>query len=191
MWVSQPRNRYKHLVHISNASVKDIAESFQNGFLIDSVGFLINETENSIELVSSYMFTESACHSNKFLTVNRFHKYTRRWESANFFPKKYRNFYGCSLKSGMQYLKRGAQKVDEKIYIELSRVLNFKIEYKLMEKDKLIKSFIKNQLDLVIESVYLGIGKNYIAGIPYAIDRATFTVPPGELFQTSKNVPDV
>lgn len=89
--------RHKHLVHIANGSVNDIAQNIRDGFSIDSVSFLVNENEKSIDLVTSFMFTPQACRSNQLVTINRFFKNTMSWENSTFYPMKYQNIHGCTL----------------------------------------------------------------------------------------------
>lgn len=95
-WLSNKRMRFEHLVYFPNASVNDF-EDIQDGFAIDNVNFLVNETENSIDLLTGYMFSEYKCHQNQFVTINKFDSKTMRWENSNFYPEKYHNLHGCNL----------------------------------------------------------------------------------------------
>ena len=94
-WLSNPRQRSQHLVHVPHLTTSDIIETFPDGFLVDQVNFLINETKSSIELVASYMFTERACRVQQLKIINRFNFNTKKWEKSSFYPKKYQNFHGC------------------------------------------------------------------------------------------------
>ena len=95
--MSNPRQRSQHLVHVPRLTTSDIIETFPDGFLVDQVNFLINETKSSIELVASYMFTERACRVQQLKIINRFNFNTKKWEKSSFYPKKYQNFHGCWL----------------------------------------------------------------------------------------------
>lgn len=91
--------RHPHLVYVPNITQSDIAEviGVENGpYNVDQVGFLINETEKSIDLATFFMFTQSACRSNQLVTINRFNL-SSGWENSTFYPDKYENFHGCVL----------------------------------------------------------------------------------------------
>lgn len=60
-WQTKPLYRLKHLVYIHNSSSNDIIENIQDGFTFDSVNFLTNESNDSIDLMSLFMFTEEKC----------------------------------------------------------------------------------------------------------------------------------
>src|ERR1700704_6655789 len=72
-WLSNPRRRFKHLVYVPNLTTSDIDENINDAFNIDSVGFLMNDNNKSIDLIASYMFTAQKCLSNQLFTINTFH----------------------------------------------------------------------------------------------------------------------
>lgn len=80
----------------------DVIESIKNGFDIDQVAFLMNETKKSIDLVSSFMFTTEKCRHNQLSTINWFDGRRKSWKTQDFYPKKYRNFHNCSLSAVMK-----------------------------------------------------------------------------------------
>ena len=96
-WVSNERHRSHHLVYVPGLTFLDIVETLDDGFLIDHVNFLMHETDNSIELVTSFMFTPQACEQLQLKIINRFDLQAMEWENSIFYPKKYENFYGCKL----------------------------------------------------------------------------------------------
>ena len=96
-WVTDERHQNHHLVYVPGLTTLDIIKTFEDGFLIDHVNFLMHETDNSIELVTTYMFTPQACKELQFKTINRFNLQTLEWENSIFYPNKYENFYGCKL----------------------------------------------------------------------------------------------
>jgi hypothetical protein len=96
-WQGDPKNRYKHLVYVPHLKESDIVESIKNGFEIDNVDFLMNETPQSIELVASFMFTAEKCRDNQLKTINRFTRSNKSWKNSDFYPRKYQNLYNCSL----------------------------------------------------------------------------------------------
>ena len=91
------RHRNHHLVYVPGLTTSDIIETFNDGFEIDHVNFLMHETDNTIELVTAYMFTPQACKELLLKTINRFDLQTLEWENAIYYPNKYENFYGCEL----------------------------------------------------------------------------------------------
>ena len=96
-WVSNERHRSHHLVYVPRLKTSDIINTFVDGFDTDHVDFLMHEADNSIELVTTYMFTPQACQKVQLKTINRFDLQTLEWENSIFYPKKYENFYGCEL----------------------------------------------------------------------------------------------
>ena len=97
IWTSNKRYRNHQLVYVPGLTTSDIVKTFQNGYLIDHVNFLMHETDNSIELVTAYMFTPQACKKLQLKTINRFDLQTLEWDNSIFYPNKYENFYGCEL----------------------------------------------------------------------------------------------
>ena len=102
VWNSNKAKRHHHLVYAPGLTSHDVAKTFSkefysDGFRIDHVSFLVNETEKSIDLVSGFMFTEQACHQLQVKKINHFSLKTMEWENSIFYPKKYENFHGCEL----------------------------------------------------------------------------------------------
>ena len=91
------RHGNHHLVYVPGLTTLDIYQTFVDGFEIDHVNFLMHETDNSIELITAYMFTPEACKELQLKTINRFDLQTLEWENSIFYPNKYENFYGCDL----------------------------------------------------------------------------------------------
>lgn len=173
-WLSDKRMRYKHLVHVPNLIMSDIVENIQDGFSIDNVNFLMNETEESIDLVSSFMFTSKKCRSNQLVTINRFTRNQRRWENSNFYPEKYKNFHNCKLSVSVVNLKPGKY---DGLFNDISEIYNFSIE---LENFNLQTQTSKADL-LSIPGQFDG-DKRFITSVPYFYGGQTFAVPPGEPF---------
>lgn len=100
-WQTNPQRRLKHLVYIYNSSSNDVVENIQDGFTFDSVNFLTNETENSIDLVTLFMFTREKCRSMTLVSINRFLSKKRDWQKSthysDFYQNKYENLHNCTL----------------------------------------------------------------------------------------------
>ena len=85
------------MVYVPGLTTSDIVKIFKDGFKIDHINFLMHETDNSVDLVTSFMFTPQACKKLQFKTINRFDLRSLEWENSIFYPNKYENFYGCEL----------------------------------------------------------------------------------------------
>ena len=97
-WMTNERRQiYHHLVYVPGLTTSDIIEHFPDGFAIDHVNFLMHETDNSIELVASFMFTPQACRQIQLKTINRFDLADVKWENSTFYPGKHKNYHGCKL----------------------------------------------------------------------------------------------
>lgn len=95
-WQPYSNKRLPHLVYVPKISIHDI-ENIQDGFRIDKVNFLVKSNESTVELLTSYMFTDERCKTSQVRSINSFSAQSGKWKSKNFYPEKYRNFYGCSL----------------------------------------------------------------------------------------------
>ena len=60
-WAFDPAKRHQHLVRAPGLTAQEIIKTFTNGFVIDHVSFLVEGTEKSIELYTTWMFTKVAC----------------------------------------------------------------------------------------------------------------------------------
>ena len=96
-WVADARYRNQHLVYVPGLTTSDIIKTFNNGFEIDDINFLMHETDNTVELVSSFMYTPQACRQLQLKTINRFNLGDVKWDNSIFYTKKYENFHGCEL----------------------------------------------------------------------------------------------
>lgn len=87
-WLSNKAIRYKHLVYVPKLTLSDVIENTEDGFSIDQVNFLMNETGKSIELVSAFMFTSKSCRFLQLTSINKFELKSIRWNNSNFWPAK-------------------------------------------------------------------------------------------------------
>lgn len=172
-WQNKRRTRYNHLVYIADATKADIP-LMSDGFSIDNVDFLVNETENSMELVTSYMFTPRKCRSILMVTINYFEGSTMRWENQNFYPEKYRNFQGCNLTIGFNEVKN-LRGIWFNIYRILSEPLNFAVNTVFIQSGN-------ETFDIVAAVQYLYDPKSATSGYPIGISEFKLYIPPGELF---------
>lgn len=175
VWQTNKATRHQHFVHIPNVTIDDL-ENIQEGFSIDCVHFIMNETRNSIKLVTGFMFTAGRCRINHFVTINRFMRSSIRWKSSVFRPEKYQNFHGCNLVLG---------KVDLltfiKAYYDLAKPLNFKYNYRQFKS--LEQAVSSKDVDLIEYTVTPQdkAREDVIIGFPFYFDYFTFFIPPGDL----------
>lgn len=179
-WLSNRWMRYRHIVYAPNLTKSDVDEEIQDGYQIDEVAFLMNETESSIDLVTSFMFTSQKCNQSQLLTINRFNYRALEWENSTFFPRKYRNFHGCSLK-----IVQTEHRHTFDIYDHLSIQNNF--------KPRIITDLIGNGVaDAIYEVKYpssylvnhmcilMIIDKHCTISTPYVHASTVFFAPDGE-----------
>lgn len=173
LWTEE-KYRRQHLVYVPLLKTSDIRDSISDGFLIDHVNFLMNVTENSVKLVTGYMFTQKACRRLQFKSINRFDFETLRWENSNFYTNKYKNFYGCELIVADGYID----------VIEIERLL------RMVFMDSLNANLSTNKLypedceycdltlyeQIIVRNEY----KDFLVSDPYLYLGFTFAVPPGE-----------
>ena len=168
IWQNNNSTRYCHLVYIPNAKISDL-EKIQDGFSIDQVNFLMHKNDELLELVTSFMFTENKCKSITFKVINWMKSTTKKWETTDFYPQKYRNFHGCVLNV----------KVDipntKVLMTEISKNVNLKA---IIEKNSRVE--IRGTEDIQI--VLLKNLKTHVRGATIAFSTYLFFVPPGELY---------
>lgn len=72
--------------------MNDLKDFDENGFRFEKADFLLNKTEKSIDLVTTFMFNKEKCQEIEFVAINSFSKHTMKWKNDNFYPRKYLNF---------------------------------------------------------------------------------------------------
>lgn len=74
------RNKHLVSVHLYKKCILEMSDSRNvfNGFMIDKVNFLMNVTENAIDIVTSYMFSPQKWRCNQHVTNNRFYRSTMK-----------------------------------------------------------------------------------------------------------------
>ena len=136
----------------------------------------MNETDNSIELVTAYMFAPRACKRLQLKTINRFHLKTMEWENSIFYPNKYVNFYGCNLtiqNNSGQYIAVFS-KLMKNIYEDQ---LNAKLVPTKPKTEWVFSECDLTRYDYVImQKVY----SECIVSDPVIFDSYTFAIAPGE-----------
>lgn len=181
VWLSNKRMRHKHLVYVPNITVSEVICNIEDGFIIDSVNFLMKETENSIDLVSSFMFTQYACRLNQLVIINRFLKSSMKWESSTFYPNKYKNLHNCRLNVVWPVMiKRRRTIYLESITESLEKQINFSsnmIEVPMAD-------LRREKYDLTEISANFDGDDDYITSVVLDTSIYSFVVPPGEPYST-------
>ena len=170
-WAPDARQRVQHLVYVPGLQASSIPKLFPNGFEIDNVNFLMNETKKSIDCVSVFMFTEHACRKVQLKTINRFNVNSKKWDKSIFYPKKYRNFHGCKLV--INTLKGENAKLMKLIF---SSILNATVIAVPRENAKLDSCA---ECDLTTETTTFAQNFKLLSN-PIYYEIWTFAVPPGE-----------
>ena len=175
-WLTRYRQRTHHLVFVPSMNISDIGEAFFHlEFVTDSINFLMNETENSIELVAGFMFTPKLCRELQLETINRFNMNVSRWEKSIFYPKKYENFYGCNLNVAW----KDGSLIELELVIKIFKdILNATVVPEIN-----YSAFNCDQCDLTIQQCPLN--RNYTlngftVSDPHIFTLLTYAVPPGE-----------
>ena len=135
-WAFHRKQRHQHLVRVPGLTPQEIIETFTDGFAIDHVSFLVENTEKSIELHTTWMFTEVVCRELQIAQINRFDFDTMEWENSNFYPKKYENFHGCALTFSLYYfsiIKLYFNVFDDKLNATLVPVVSVQDEWKFCD----------------------------------------------------------
>lgn len=179
-WQIHSTYRDKHLVYVPNLTTTDISKHVRDGFLIDSVNFLMNVTENSIDLVSSYMFTQQTCRLNQLVTINRFERMTMKWSNSDFYPNKYKDLHGCEVFI-VKYLEF-FQETNSifRIFSSLTKLINCSLQNVQYEIAQTKRDSIFDMFGFTRELRY-GTIKGLALSHPVAAGKFTFFIPPGEL----------
>ena len=165
-WEFNREKRFHHLVYAPGLQLKDLYESNLNGFSVDHVSFLVDESETSISLVTNFMFTPGFCRVLYFKPINFFDLSTLKWENSSFFPKKYQNFHGCELT---------INKDDDRIRGLMSDIFEDLFNAKLITIVSDREGF-----DLTSnEYAFLG-PEGFLLSNPHRDDQISFIIAPGE-----------
>ena len=165
-WEFNREKRYQHLAYAPGLQLDDLYESNLNGFSVDHVSFLVDESETSISLVTDYMFTQGGCRSSFFEPINSFELSTLKWEHSIFYPKKYQNFHGCEL-------------TIKKDYNNILELMLFIFEDLFNAKLIACESDMENCDLTSIEYPFVGESSNLLSN-PHQDEIVTYIIAPGE-----------
>lgn len=178
-WNSNPERHHKHLVHFPNATIGDIEKNSVDGFEIDNVDFLMHENEKSIDLVSTFMFTDVKCRSKQLQMINKFSRHSMTWNNSEFYPEKYQNLFGCPLT-----MVSGFDQMFPSLVPNISKVLADKLNFKLefLEEDESSRGAIlqNESYDLLNAIRVHGADERFSVSVVLISMELTFAVPSGE-----------
>lgn len=187
-WQGHKEKRFKHIVHIHRATISDIDNgNGHNGFHIDNVNFLVNESEESIELATAFMFSNASCRHKEFKIINRFNRKLNNWENSTFYPNKYRNLHNCTLAMASPEEKwTTGTEIASIIYEELSGNMNYQLNQAFLTSaifQKVVHGIHSfEQFDILDLERINGYKAPYILSVTMLTERGTLTVPPGESY---------
>lgn len=184
-WLSNKEQRFAHLVYSPGISTSDIEESIKDGFSIDKVEFLMNETKHALDLVSSFMFTAEKCRSNQLQIINRFTRSNLTWESSNFYPKKYNNFHGCDINIAAGREADDLFDVDAKeLYELIAKKLNFQPIFNTSLNTEIEQIDLYTEIESFNDIYDDEKDRNFTRFmLPYLL-TVVVVVPPGEPYST-------
>lgn len=78
-----------------------------------NVNYLVNVNSTTIELITRIAYAED-CFID-FITINHFSKFTQKWHSDNFFPRKSANLHNCSINYFYQNVEPTFYKVRDRL----------------------------------------------------------------------------
>lgn len=168
-------SQHKHLVYVKNANTSMIRAIIKNKIDIHNVNFLLNESEESIDLVSPHMYSSiESCHKIELLSINQYRKLTMQWDNSIFYPQQYHDLNGCTMKVG--YSRLFIKIIERKIYETLSKPLNFATNYVMMEEPLDVRPY-----DLLSGMIAQpAIADQTIPSSTVLIWHYTFFIPPGD-----------
>jgi hypothetical protein len=165
-WQQHSTKLLRHLVYIHQGQIDDVKVLNNTDLSIDQVNFLVNETRDSIELVTAFMFGPNECWKNRFKVVNKFTRTNMRWKTLTFYKEKLKNLHGCPIRQKFQ--DQNKHKIDS-IFQD---VLSFKFDSS--NSTQLALSF-----HFKIESKnFTKIVNNYVLDL----NPEVIMIPPGELY---------
>lgn len=176
LFQTDAEKRNNHLIYVPGLTEEEVTQNIKDGFRIDAVDFLMHETDESIDLVTSFMFTEEKCRKNQLLTINSFNGKTNKWTNENFFPKKYQNLHECKLTyEDDRDFSKGAH--EERIIKTLAKIYNFSLAEIPAEEGESNADLFESVLSISDNEAMI-----YSAMLTSRLFQ--FAVPPGEPYTT-------
>jgi hypothetical protein len=98
-WMSRNGTYFNNVIYVPEKEINNVLnynpwpeyENFNSNYIK-----IVNDT--TVHLLQSRMFSPGICGKKHFTVINQFTFDSLKWENNKFFPEKYQNFYGCTLR---------------------------------------------------------------------------------------------
>jgi hypothetical protein len=114
-------NVHRHLIYIPNIDLKALESFSFDDIDPTQMYFLVHETQQSIDLATPFLFSDTACYKKQWRIINRFTKAQMRWENSNFFVSKYENYHKCPME--IEYFEKSFYATE--LFSPFEKHLNF------------------------------------------------------------------
>lgn len=180
VWQNNPEKRFEHLVYIFDSTQEFSSEIEEDDdWSFDNVAFLLNESQKSIDLATFFLFTDKKCRQNQLVTINRFRQGVL-WENDNFWPKKYKNFFGCPM--NLLYMSdEDKEDLFDFVVQQLSTIHRFQIRFReLHSRRKMLAARGKLKGDFFKTPQIIDNSTDNSLHILVITEIGVFVIPPGE-----------
>lgn len=169
-WLGSFGELIEKLVYIPNATTNDIMIRSQNKYPMLAINFLINGTEESIDLVSFRVVTSGNCKCREFQKINQFNRKSMKYESEKFYLKEFLDIPNCTLLIVTDKINCFPTYCN--ILGTIADLLNYNIIYERWNR-------VSNQIKFDIQEP-LETKKGFHRGTLLIYSEIVSTVPPGE-----------
>lgn len=184
-WMSKNPVWYKNIIYVSSKiSAKFVEILLEKGMLNGNQNIIQVVNDTTIQLAGNRRFSPKLCHVPHFETNNQFSPKTMSWQKETFFPEKYQNFYGCTLRAlKIEELSSG---VTKDLFETLAKALNFKLVRVEKQKNNYSDALQYLSEGQDIELIELAYFQNLMFSSYFKFSASlyteyvTFTVPSGE-----------
>ena len=170
-----------YLIVLTKGNIPEIQNIFQQLWLkfIFNVNILLEDESELVSLLTFMPFNGFICGDTTPIKTNQFDKISGKWESIDFYPKKFKNLFKCPVRVGAfdttpavikKPMKNGSfilDGYDIEILNEFSKIINFSIDmnfaveagsygeiYENGSSTLTIKKVMNNMVDLIIGNYY-------------------------------------
>lgn len=186
-WLSHKHLRHKHLVIAPEININDVMKMY-DGFSIDNVNFLVTQSDKSIDIITSFMYSPFACRSPKFTRINSLNSKTLKWDRRFFFVNKYRCLYGCHLRMFAEDQIKATNTVGANIVKTFAKLVGSQVS--VLTPNHIKTGYNVSHIDLYAQhtSWSLAFKNEKTSSYPYFIDNWVFFIPSGEFYTPLEKV---
>lgn len=176
-WQNDENFRRKHLVSVANLTIVDLRAIPTTVWpLFNSVNFLVNGNDKSIDVAQNIIFSAHACREGLVTVFNRFDRGTRRWHRTDLYPNKYQNLHGCPL--FVAVIANITHSAVKQMIEVLSTSRNFTIQRLAYKRNR--DNNVPFTFDFIEQFIEYGVTAT--PSIPIVFAQVYFVIPPGEPF---------